>query len=273
MVDSLRRVATETALPLLLQYLFKGRQFEVDSTDLKHITVHTTSGASTTDALLRDHITLDNYDGTFDDYLEIIIQYGYVTLFASAMPLAPVVSLLTNIVEMNSDLFKLKYVCARPLAVRAAGVGMWRAVIDCMCITAVLTNCLLFALSSEQLMQWLPGLFFRDNSSINSTSGSTDGEHNFREGYGRIGMSMCFGLEHILLVIVCGIWSCIPETPAHVRDAVAKYHYDREQHLHEAITDTSDSSSSSSDAATSGSCASNSAKLITSATEKDSKID
>ena len=43
----------------------------------------------------------------FDDFLEMVIEFGYITLFASAFPLAGVLSLCCNLVEIKSDLFKL----------------------------------------------------------------------------------------------------------------------------------------------------------------------
>ena len=44
---------------------------------------------------------------TFNDYAEMMVQYGYVTFFSMAFPLAPGLALLNNIVEIRSDAFKL----------------------------------------------------------------------------------------------------------------------------------------------------------------------
>ena len=37
----------------------------------------------------------------FDEYLEMVIQYGFVTIFVSAFPLAPFFALFNNIIEVN----------------------------------------------------------------------------------------------------------------------------------------------------------------------------
>ena len=42
-----------------------------------------------------------------DDYLEMVVQYGYVTMFAAALPVAPLLALLNNIFEANVDLTKM----------------------------------------------------------------------------------------------------------------------------------------------------------------------
>ena len=62
------------------------------------------------------------YEGTFEDYLEMFIQFGYVTLFSSAYPLAGLCALLNNLIEVRSDAFKLCFIHQRPFAER---VQVW----------------------------------------------------------------------------------------------------------------------------------------------------
>jgi hypothetical protein len=42
-----------------------------------------------------------------DDYLEMVMQYGYVTMFAAVLPVAPALALLNNLFEAKVDLAKL----------------------------------------------------------------------------------------------------------------------------------------------------------------------
>ena len=53
--------------------------------------------------------TYDPLMGALEDYAELIIQYGYVTLFVSAFPLAPLLALISNYVEIRMDGSKLLY--------------------------------------------------------------------------------------------------------------------------------------------------------------------
>ena len=39
-------------------------------------------------------------DGTYSEYIEIMVQYGYVILFAIGFPMAPVLACLNNIIEV-----------------------------------------------------------------------------------------------------------------------------------------------------------------------------
>ena len=42
-----------------------------------------------------------------DDYLEMVLQYGHISMFAAALPVAPALALLNNLLEAKSDLAKL----------------------------------------------------------------------------------------------------------------------------------------------------------------------
>jgi anoctamin-10 len=53
-------------------------------------------------------------DGTFDDYLELVIQFGSVTLFAMSFSLLPILAFLTNILEIQVDKTKLLFLSKRP---------------------------------------------------------------------------------------------------------------------------------------------------------------
>lgn len=70
------------------------------------------------------------YEGTFDDYLEMFIQFGYVTLFSSAYPLAGLCALLNNLIEIRSDAFKLCYIYQRPFPQRVESIGSWQTAME-----------------------------------------------------------------------------------------------------------------------------------------------
>lgn len=55
--------------------------------------------------LIRE-ISLSEYDMD-EDYLELVLQYGYATMFAAVFPEAPIFALLNNLFEASIDLSKL----------------------------------------------------------------------------------------------------------------------------------------------------------------------
>mmetsp|Transcript_29529 Transcript_29529/g.38811 ORF Transcript_29529/g.38811 Transcript_29529/m.38811 type:complete len:1302 (-) Transcript_29529:420-4325(-) len=68
---------------------------------------------------------LDDDEGTFEDYAEIVLLYGYITLFAMALPSAAGIALLMVLVEIRVDAYKYTGNMKRPTPTPAEDVGMW----------------------------------------------------------------------------------------------------------------------------------------------------
>ncbi|KAH9380584.1 hypothetical protein HPB48_020364 [Haemaphysalis longicornis] len=93
----------------------------------------------------------------FDEYLEMAIQFGFVTLFVAAFPLAPLFALLNNIVEIRLDAYKYTSQMRRPLAERVANIGAWQVILKGVSIFAVICNAFLIAYTSD----FIPRLLYR----------------------------------------------------------------------------------------------------------------
>ena len=52
-----------------------------------------------------------------------VIQFGFITIFVAAFPLAPLFAWLNNIIEIRLDAFKFVSVLRRPVAERAQDIG------------------------------------------------------------------------------------------------------------------------------------------------------
>ncbi|CAJ1056811.1 anoctamin-1 [Xyrichtys novacula] len=66
---------------------------------------------------------LEPYEGVTPEYMEMIIQYGFVTLFVASLPLAPAFALLNNVIEIRLDAAKFVTEIRRPDAVRCKDIG------------------------------------------------------------------------------------------------------------------------------------------------------
>ena len=47
------------------------------------------------------------HQGLFYEYLEMVIQYGFITIFVCAFPLAPFFALCNNVLELRLDAKKI----------------------------------------------------------------------------------------------------------------------------------------------------------------------
>ncbi|XP_049855202.1 anoctamin-4-like [Schistocerca gregaria] len=85
----------------------------------------------------------------FEEYLEMVIQYGFVTLFVAAFPLAPLFALLNNIGEIRLDAYKMLTQARRPLAERVEDIGAWYGILQGLTYTAVVSNAFVIAYTSD----------------------------------------------------------------------------------------------------------------------------
>lgn len=100
------------------------------------------------------------YEGTFDDYLELFVQFGQVTLFAAAYPLASLWSLCNNVMEIRSDGFKLCVSFRRSHRTSSHGIGTWYYAFSALGYLSVMTNCAIFGLHSGFLGKLFPKMSF-----------------------------------------------------------------------------------------------------------------
>ncbi|ELW71575.1 Anoctamin-4 [Tupaia chinensis] len=90
-----------------------------------------------------------NAYGLFDEYLEMILQFGFTTIFVAAFPLAPLLALLNNIIEIRLDAYKFVTQWRRPLASRAKDIGIWYGILEGIGILSVITNAFVIAITSD----------------------------------------------------------------------------------------------------------------------------
>ncbi|KAM9327575.1 anoctamin-4-like [Pholidichthys leucotaenia] len=90
-----------------------------------------------------------NAYGLFDEYLEMILQFGFTTIFVAAFPLAPLLALINNIIEIRLDAYKFVTQWRRPLPSQAKDIGIWYGILEGIGILSVITNAFVIAVTSD----------------------------------------------------------------------------------------------------------------------------
>ncbi|XP_066493211.1 anoctamin-5 isoform X2 [Tiliqua scincoides] len=100
----------------------------------------------------QDH-DLQNFGalGLFYEYLEMVIQFGFITLFVASFPLAPLLALMNNILEIRVDSWKLTTQFRRPVAAKAHSIGIWQEILNGLAILSVVTNAFIVAFTSDMI--------------------------------------------------------------------------------------------------------------------------
>ena len=100
----------------------------------------------------------------FDDYLEMVITFGYITMFASVFPLGAAIIVLFIYIETRSDVFRLEKNLRRPIPEKTFHIGSWSFIIEIFCILAVFSNIIICCYASKQIDHLLPWMLeYRDN--------------------------------------------------------------------------------------------------------------
>ncbi|XP_075258994.1 anoctamin-4-like isoform X5 [Convolutriloba macropyga] len=102
----------------------------------------------------------------FYEYLEMVIQFGFTTLFVAAFPLAPFFAFLNNVIEIRLDAYKFITQLRRPWAQKAEDIGSWYNILQAIAIIAVLTNACIIAFSSRFIERWYYARMIDGNSTI-----------------------------------------------------------------------------------------------------------
>ena len=196
MFDEIRRLILETIIPTISKYFMMKKQKKIsllesqkkrDSNSLDQFENYISEKLV--------EIRLPEYE-TFDDYLEIVINFGYITLFASAFPMAPVIIYIFHWVEMRSDKYKIIHAYRRPYPSKSRGIGSWNIVLNTMSFLCVISNIILFAFSSDQIAGFFPSLFKHIGTKTDSVDSVAE------TGSGRYLVAIIFIIEHFAFIIV-----------------------------------------------------------------------
>uniref|UniRef100_A0AAQ5ZCS7 Anoctamin n=1 Tax=Amphiprion ocellaris TaxID=80972 RepID=A0AAQ5ZCS7_AMPOC len=104
--------------------------------------------------------------GLFYEYLEMVIQFGFVTLFVASFPLAPVLALINNLAEIRIDAWKITTQFRRIVPEKAQDIGAWQPILQGIAILAVATNAMIIAFTSDMI----PRLVYYCSSLVTNTS-------------------------------------------------------------------------------------------------------
>ncbi|XP_048506928.1 anoctamin-3-like isoform X2 [Athalia rosae] len=94
---------------------------------------------------------------------EMVLQYGFVTLFVSTFPLAPMFALMNNIFEVRIDAHKMLCDLRRPFPRRVTSLGAWEDILEGVTYTAIVFNGLIIGFTSD----FIPKLLYKiENGSL-----------------------------------------------------------------------------------------------------------
>ncbi|XP_048524159.1 anoctamin-4 isoform X2 [Dendroctonus ponderosae] len=82
------------------------------------------------------------------EYMDMVIQYGFVNFFIMGFPLAPLLALINNVAELRVDASKVVKSYRRPIPTKVASLGAWFGILQATTYIGVVTNALVIAFTS-----------------------------------------------------------------------------------------------------------------------------
>ncbi|XP_042266626.1 anoctamin-10 [Thunnus maccoyii] len=142
----------------------------------------------------RNQITSPVFPGLFGEYIELLVQFGYLSLFSCVYPLTAVLLLINNLTEIRSDAYKICNLFRKPFSPPVANMGVWQLAFQVLSFVSVVSNCWLLILSPRvrELCQ---------EGGMSST--------NF--------LLLAVLVEHVLILIKVVLAALIPDEPDWIR--------------------------------------------------------
>uniref|UniRef100_A0A8C4GVY0 Anoctamin n=1 Tax=Dicentrarchus labrax TaxID=13489 RepID=A0A8C4GVY0_DICLA len=206
--------------------------------------------------------------GLFYEYLEMVIQFGFITLFVASFPLAPLMALINNIIEVRVDAWKLTTQFRRPVAAKAHSIGAWQEILNGMAVLSVVTNAFIVAFTSDMIPRLVYMYAYQPEGEMNmkgyinnslsvTLSGSTapslpaggcvcvyrdyryppghEKEYSHTMQFWHIlaaKLAFIIIMEHVVFLVKFFVAWMIPDVPSDVRARVKRERYLVQEYLH-----------------------------------------
>uniref|UniRef100_A0A8C2X4L2 Anoctamin n=1 Tax=Cyclopterus lumpus TaxID=8103 RepID=A0A8C2X4L2_CYCLU len=95
-----------------------------------------------------------------------VVQFGFITLFVASFPLAPLLALFNNILEIRVDAWKFTTQFRRPVASKARNIGAWQEILNAVAILSVVTNAFIIAFTSDMIPRMVFLYAYNENAGM-----------------------------------------------------------------------------------------------------------
>ncbi|KAF9910702.1 Anoctamin-7 [Linnemannia zychae] len=210
--------AQELAIPLLKKWWNKKNELAERAANLKGKYKSQTKAVKPPQWAKDDLLPAYNPQ-MFEEYRELVVQFGFCTLFVPAFPIAPIFALLNNVLEIRVDAYKLLTQHKRPIAQAAQDIGSWGAIMMLLTHISVFTNACLLAFRSD----WLNDNVFMKVPWVMRHPKLVDESPYFP--LIAVQLVFIFIFEHLVFLIKIAIANLVRDTPQTVKLAIQRETY------------------------------------------------
>lgn len=74
------------------------------------------------------------------EYLELVMNFGYIIFFSTAFPLGPIIYWIYNLLEIKADSYKFLKLSKRPIPRFSKSIGVWNDIMGFFAVISIITN-------------------------------------------------------------------------------------------------------------------------------------
>jgi len=140
------RLVVTNATELLLPYVTRKQRLEAETSSRSDPTKH-----YELTVVEHEYIRLA-FDPMYDsikNYADTVIQYGFMTLFITALPIACMFDMISNYVKLRIQAVNMRYNFQRPIPMAAEDIGSWQTIFTFMAVIAVISNAALICFTMD----------------------------------------------------------------------------------------------------------------------------
>ena len=118
---------------------------------------------------IEDETECDPYGLPVEDYLEIVINYGYMVMFSVCLPIIPLLTLIEYVFEIRVDAWKLLTWAHRPFPLPGKSIGVFATIVQVVSYFGAITNPALIMFTSGMFLKEVVIVDPSGNSEKNDT--------------------------------------------------------------------------------------------------------
>ena len=96
----------------------------------------------------------DNIEGPIGDYMELLIQFGFLTLFGCSFAFSPFLCFALNMFQIKQDGYKLLFLNRKPVPMEVKSIGVWEHIYAGFVNLSAITNVGIICFTSDLLNDW-----------------------------------------------------------------------------------------------------------------------
>ena len=102
------------------------------------------------DELLRGDFNID------EEYMQLALQYGFISMFSIAFPLAPLCVFVSNLIHSKLDISRFFTSKRYQLQFNRSRIGIWQSIFDYISFASIITNVFILCFVTSNLDTYIP---------------------------------------------------------------------------------------------------------------------